>query len=63
MDDFEVSRDLNRERASEFVVDDLASYDYSEGTKFIIFNKEEILGMIKHLQTALKYLDYYGETN
>ena len=63
LDDFEVSRDLNRERASEFVVDDLASYDYSEGTKFIVFNKEEISGMINHLQTALKYLDYYGKTN
>ena len=61
--DFEVSRDLNKERASGFVVEDLASYDYSEGTKFIIFNKEEISGMIKHLQTALKYLDYYGEIN
>lgn len=61
--DFEVSRDLNKERASEFVVDDLASYDYGEGTKFIILNKEEISGMIKHLQTALKYLDYYGATN
>lgn len=61
--DFEVSRDLNKERASEFVVDDLASYDYGEGTKFIIFNKEEISEMIKHLQTALKYLNYYGEIN
>lgn len=61
--DFEVFRDLNKERASEFVVDDLASYDYGEGTKFIILNKEEISGMIKHLQTALKYLDYYGATN
>ena len=26
-------------------------------------NKEEISEMIKHLQTALKYLDYYGEIN
>ena len=63
LNDFEVSRDLNKERASEFVVDDLASYDYSGDTKFIIFNKEEISEMIKHLQTALKYLDYYGEIN
>lgn len=63
LDDFNISKDLNKERKSEFVVDDVASYDYDEGTKFIIFNKEEISGMIGHLQKALKYLDYYGENN
>lgn len=63
LDDFNISKDLNKERKSEFVVDDVASYDYSEGTKFIIFNKEEISEMIEHLQKALKYLDCYGENN
>lgn len=62
-DDFNISKDLNKERKSEFVVEDVASYEYSEGTKFIIFNKEEISGMVKHLQRTLKYLDYYGENN
>lgn len=59
LDDFNISKDLNLERRSEFVVDDVASYDYNEGTRFIIFNKEEIRGMITYLQNALKYLDYY----
>lgn len=63
LNDFNISKDLNKERKSEFVVDDVASYDYGEGTKFIIFNKEEISGMIEHLQNALRYLDYYGENN
>lgn len=61
LDDFDISRDLNVERKSEFVVDDIASYDYEENTKFIIFNKKEILGMIERLQDALKYLNYYEE--
>lgn len=63
LNDFNISKDLNKERKSEFVVDDVASYDYGEGTKFIILNKEEISGMIERLQEALKYLDYYGENN
>lgn len=63
LSDFNISKDLNKERKSEFVVDDVASYDYAEGTKFIIFNKEEISGMIEHLQKALKYLDYCGGNN
>lgn len=63
LNDFNIFKDLNKERKSEFVVDDVASYDYAEGTKFIIFNKEEISGMIEHLQNALKYLNYYGGNN